>query len=57
MKDLRDLKDWTIHDVKPISVEQTTGRRHSLDRGEKVCSTFSNSLVVAWILIDQDLEC
>ena len=25
MKDLRDLKDLTIHDVKPISDEQTTG--------------------------------
>jgi len=30
MKDLRDLKDLTIHDVKPISDESPTGRRHSL---------------------------
>ena len=30
MKDLRDLKDLTIHDVKPRSDEWTTGRRYSL---------------------------
>ena len=29
MKELRDLKDLTIHDVLPMSDEYTTGRRHS----------------------------
>ena len=37
MKDLRDLKDLTIHDVQPISDEQTTGETyrkilHSISR-------------------------
>jgi len=31
MKELRDLTDLMIHDVQPISDEQTTGRRHSLE--------------------------
>ena len=30
MKDLRDRKDLTIHDVNPIRDETNTGRRHSL---------------------------
>ena len=30
MKDLRDLKDLPIHDVKPIGDQSTIGRRHSL---------------------------
>jgi len=34
MKELRDLTDLTIHDVQPTHDEQTTGRRHSLLRGE-----------------------
>ena len=29
MKDVRDLKDLTIHDVQPIGDEYTTGRRNS----------------------------
>jgi len=29
MKELRDLKDMTIHDVQFIRNETTTGRRHS----------------------------
>jgi len=29
MKELRDLKDVTIHDVQPVSDEQTTGRRRT----------------------------
>ena len=36
MKDLRDLKDLTVHDVRPIGDESTTGRRNSLrDSTEK----------------------
>ena len=30
MKELRDLNDLTMHDVKLMSDEETTGRRHSL---------------------------
>jgi len=30
MREVRDLKDLTVHDVQPISDAQTTGRRHSL---------------------------
>ena len=35
MKELRDLKDLTIHDVQPISDEQTTGRRHGDEAGRE----------------------
>ena len=30
LKDLRDLKDLTMHDVQLIGDEETTGRRNSL---------------------------
>ena len=32
MKDLRDLTDLTMHDVQPMSDEETTGQRHKGDQ-------------------------
>ena len=38
MKDLRDLTDWTIYDVKPISDAKIAGRRHCQSASEQEIS-------------------
>ena len=51
MEDLRDLKDLTIRDVKSISDESTTGRRHSLgdstDQVNRGAPMFGNGTALA----------
>ena len=47
MKDLRYLKDLTIHDVKPVSDEQSTGRRHSLRVLQTITSSSSSNSISA----------
>ena len=44
MKDLRDLKDLTIHDVKPLSVPQEAN-------ATTVCTLHPEKLKAGWVLV------